>query len=163
MITPSGRFKTNTRLCLSISDYHPKTWNPAWSVSTILTGLLSFMVSDESTAGSIISTDDQKREFAKLSYEYNLRSNPRFLEHFPDLVKENSEMIEKKNLERQKEKALKQLAKINVRNQISTLEIPPTSATTVPAQPSVGLTARQKLLCIGIVVVSSMIAYRALI
>lgn len=39
------RFKTNTRLCLSISDFHPDTWNPAWSVSTILTGLLSFMVS----------------------------------------------------------------------------------------------------------------------
>lgn len=32
------------RLCLSISDYHPDTWNPAWTVSTILTGLLSFMV-----------------------------------------------------------------------------------------------------------------------
>lgn len=44
MITPTGRFKTNTRLCLSISDFHPDTWNPAWSVSTILTGLLSFMV-----------------------------------------------------------------------------------------------------------------------
>ena len=26
MITPNGRFKTNTRLCLSISDYHPDTW-----------------------------------------------------------------------------------------------------------------------------------------
>lgn len=44
MITPNGRFKTNTRLCLSISDFHPDTWNPSWSVSTILTGLLSFMV-----------------------------------------------------------------------------------------------------------------------
>ena len=45
MITPNGRFQTNTRLCLSISDFHPDTWNPAWSVATILTGLLSFMVS----------------------------------------------------------------------------------------------------------------------
>lgn len=45
MMTPNGRFKTNTRLCLSISDFHPDTWNPAWSVATILTGLLSFMVS----------------------------------------------------------------------------------------------------------------------
>lgn len=44
MTTPNGRFKVNMRLCLSISDYHPDTWNPAWSVSTILTGLLSFMV-----------------------------------------------------------------------------------------------------------------------
>ena len=39
-----GMMKTS-RLCLSISDFHPDTWNPAWSVSTILTGLLSFMVS----------------------------------------------------------------------------------------------------------------------
>ncbi len=45
MITPNGRFQTNRRLCLSISDFHPDTWNPAWSVATILTGLLSFMVS----------------------------------------------------------------------------------------------------------------------
>lgn len=44
MFTPNGRFKVNTRLCLSISDFHPDTWNPAWSVATILTGLLSFMV-----------------------------------------------------------------------------------------------------------------------
>lgn len=44
MLTPNGRFKTNKKLCLSISDFHPDTWNPAWSVSTILTGLLSFMV-----------------------------------------------------------------------------------------------------------------------
>jgi ubiquitin-protein ligase len=26
MCTPSGRFKTNTRLCLSMSDFHPETW-----------------------------------------------------------------------------------------------------------------------------------------
>lgn len=44
MITPNGRFQVNTRLCLSMSDFHPGTWNPSWSVSTILNGLLSFMV-----------------------------------------------------------------------------------------------------------------------
>lgn len=44
MLTPNGRFSTNTRLCLSMSDFHPETWNPLWSVGTILTGLLSFMV-----------------------------------------------------------------------------------------------------------------------
>merc|ERR1712227_699048 len=53
MITPNGRFKTDTRLCLSISDYHPDTWNPAWSVATILTGLLSFMLEKNPTLGSI--------------------------------------------------------------------------------------------------------------
>lgn len=28
MFTPNGRFKPSTRLCLSISDFHPETWNP---------------------------------------------------------------------------------------------------------------------------------------
>ena len=28
------------------SDYHPETWQPAWSVATVLKGLLSFMCED---------------------------------------------------------------------------------------------------------------------
>ena len=28
MITPNGRFAVNTRLCVSMSDFHPETWNP---------------------------------------------------------------------------------------------------------------------------------------
>ena len=32
MLTPSGRFEPNRRLCLSMSDFHPETWNPVWSV-----------------------------------------------------------------------------------------------------------------------------------
>ena len=28
-ITPSGRMKLNQRICLSISDFHPKTWTPS--------------------------------------------------------------------------------------------------------------------------------------
>lgn len=92
MFTPSGRFRPGMRLCLSISDYHPKTWNPAWSVSTILTGLLSFMVGDESTAGSIESSEATKIEFAKQSKAFNLR-NYMFVQHFPDLVEENKKDI----------------------------------------------------------------------
>lgn len=97
MTTPSGRFKTNTRLCLSISDYHPKTWNPAWSVSTILTGLLSFMVSDESTAGSIMTTEEDRRRYARQSRRWNLTNNAAFRLHFPEEVKKNQELIEKMN------------------------------------------------------------------
>ena len=50
MLTPNGRFKTNTKLCLSMSDFHPETWNPLWSVSSILQGLLSFMIEDTATS-----------------------------------------------------------------------------------------------------------------
>lgn len=56
MLTPSGRFEPNRRLCLSMSDFHPETWNPMWSVASILTGLLSFMLEDTITTGSLQST-----------------------------------------------------------------------------------------------------------
>ncbi|KAI0996612.1 hypothetical protein K3495_g11572 [Podosphaera aphanis] len=61
MHTPSGRFQPSTRLCLSISDFHPKSFNPAWEVSTILIGLLSFMTSEEMTTGSVGATESERK------------------------------------------------------------------------------------------------------
>ena len=71
MHTPSGRFQPSTRLCLSISDFHPKSFNPAWSVSTILIGLLSFMSSEEMTAGSIGGTPAERKWLAARSRWWN--------------------------------------------------------------------------------------------
>lgn len=86
MFTPNGRFKTRTRLCLSMSDYHPELWNPGWSVSTILTGLLSFMTCDEMTTGSIITSYEEKVAFAKHSMAFNSTQNQEFVKMFPDLM-----------------------------------------------------------------------------
>ena len=83
MYTPSGRFQPDKKICFSMSDFHPGTWNPAWSVATICTGLLSFMLSDEMTTGSVTSTDVEKRDFALRSHEWN-RKQKRFREAFPD-------------------------------------------------------------------------------
>lgn len=71
MHTPSGRFQPSTRLCLSISDFHPKSFNPAWEVSTILIGLMSFMTSDEMTTGSLGATDAERKWFAARSRWWN--------------------------------------------------------------------------------------------
>ena len=67
MHTPSGRFQPSTRLCLSISDFHPRSFNPAWSVSTILLGLQSFMNGNEITTGSIRASDPERKLFAARS------------------------------------------------------------------------------------------------
>lgn len=83
MLTPSGRFHPDKKICFSMSDFHPGTWNPAWSVATILTGLLSFMLSDEMTTGSVTSSDSQKRAYATRSHEWNL-TQTRFKEAFPE-------------------------------------------------------------------------------
>ncbi|KAL6940344.1 Ubiquitin-conjugating enzyme E2 6 [Hanseniaspora vineae] len=96
MITPNGRFKENTRLCLSMSDFHPDSWNPTWSVSTILTGLLSFMTGDESTTGSIVTSDELKKRLALQSKYYNSRQNTRFKKVFPELVESYEEELKQK-------------------------------------------------------------------
>mmetsp|Transcript_9280 Transcript_9280/g.23699 ORF Transcript_9280/g.23699 Transcript_9280/m.23699 type:complete len:241 (-) Transcript_9280:20-742(-) len=87
MLTPNGRFAVNTRLCLSMSDFHPETWNPMWSVASILTGLLSFMYEDQVTAGSIQTSAAEKRRLARDSLAYNLKS-PTFRKLFPELEEE---------------------------------------------------------------------------
>ncbi|KAL4976531.1 cytochrome c/c1 heme lyase-domain-containing protein [Aspergillus desertorum] len=71
MHTPSGRFQPSSRLCLSISDFHPKSFNPAWEVSTILIGLLSFMTSEEMTTGSVSATEAERRVLAARSRWWN--------------------------------------------------------------------------------------------
>lgn len=71
MHTPSGRFQPSTRLCLSISDFHPKSFNPAWEVSTILIGLMSFMTSEEMTTGSVRASDHERRLFAAKTRWWN--------------------------------------------------------------------------------------------
>ncbi|PXF45909.1 Ubiquitin-conjugating enzyme E2 J2 [Gracilariopsis chorda] len=86
MCTPQGRFKCNQKLCLSMSDFHPETWNPLWSVSAVLTGLLSFMLGNEDTVGSIQTTTSQKRLLARDSHRYN-RSDKIFRELFPEFVR----------------------------------------------------------------------------
>lgn len=96
MNTPNGRFKTHTRLCLSISDYHPDTWNPAWSVATILTGLLSFMLEKSPTLGSIETPDSVKRKLAASSHEFNLKDRT-FCELFPQVAEKSRRIIDQTN------------------------------------------------------------------
>ncbi|KAI9016091.1 ubiquitin-conjugating enzyme/RWD-like protein [Hyaloraphidium curvatum] len=94
MLTPSGRFQIDFRLCLTMSDYHPNTWNPAWSVATILTGLLSFMLEDTPTTGSITTTAAEKRVLAQRSHAWNLQS-AKFRDVFPELATPEMVPLEK--------------------------------------------------------------------
>lgn len=85
MLTPNGRFKPNTRLCLSMSDFHPESWNPLWSVSSVLTGLYTFWLDSAPTVGSTTSSLAQKRAFARDSWAFNQR-DPIVRKLFPELL-----------------------------------------------------------------------------
>lgn len=92
MLTPSGRFESGSRLCLNMSDFHPETWNPAWNVSTILTGLLSFMCSSELATGALQSSPEKKVEFTKRSVKWNMQ-NPIFMDLFSDIYEEIKQSV----------------------------------------------------------------------
>lgn len=63
-----------------------------WSVSTILTGLYSFMIESAPTLGSIESTRSQKEKLARLSLDYNVR-DPSFCKLFPEYVELHKERL----------------------------------------------------------------------
>jgi ubiquitin-protein ligase len=73
MLTPSARFVVNERICMSMSDFHPELWNPSWSVATILTGVVSFMTSEEVTTGGIAASEEERQRLAQDSVEYNTK------------------------------------------------------------------------------------------
>ncbi|PIN13743.1 Ubiquitin-protein ligase [Handroanthus impetiginosus] len=92
MTTPNGRFMTQKKICLSMSDFHPETWNPMWSVSSILNGLLSFMMDNSPTTGSVVTTDEEKQRLAKTSLAFNCK-NPTFRKLFPEYMEKYEEML----------------------------------------------------------------------
>ncbi|CAK0807414.1 unnamed protein product [Prorocentrum cordatum] len=87
MLTPSGRFEVNKRLCISMTDFHPESWNPAWTVESILVGLISFMVDERETRsiGAMLEPPEVRQRLAATSAEFN-RSSPEFCALFPELA-----------------------------------------------------------------------------
>ncbi|GAB1225969.1 hypothetical protein ENUP19_0271G0001 [Entamoeba nuttalli] len=71
MFTPSGRFKPNQKICISISNFHPETWSPSYNVFSVLMGLLSFMTGTDCGVGSFNDSDSKKRQYAKDSIRWN--------------------------------------------------------------------------------------------
>ncbi|KAK4487440.1 hypothetical protein RD792_005922, partial [Penstemon davidsonii] len=92
MTTPNGRFMTQKKICLSMSDFHPESWNPMWSVSSILTGLLSFMMDTSPTTGSVSTTEEEKKRLAKASLAFNCK-NVTFRKLFPEYVEKHEEQL----------------------------------------------------------------------
>jgi ubiquitin-conjugating enzyme E2 J2 len=74
MITPSGRFTPKQRICLTMSDFHPETWTPAWRFESIVYGLISFMLTEEHSVSSIHESLEARKTFAKKSLEWNLKN-----------------------------------------------------------------------------------------
>ncbi|KAG6731608.1 hypothetical protein I3842_01G137900 [Carya illinoinensis] len=70
LLTPNGRFETQTKICLSISNHHPEHWQPSWSVRTALVALMAFMPTNPNGAlGSLDYKKEERRDLAIKSRE----------------------------------------------------------------------------------------------
>jgi len=93
MLTPSGRFQINSKICLSNSGYHSESWSALWGINQIIMGMISFFYErksegishvidiDESIAleyiqkyknyDNMYSTANDRKQYAKKSVNYN--------------------------------------------------------------------------------------------
>jgi len=72
--TPSGRFNPNNKICFSMSDFHPESWEPSWSIRTILGGFVSFMNGNEITTGGVDAPAAVRVKYAKQSLSHCIDS-----------------------------------------------------------------------------------------
>ena len=88
MMTPSGRFEINKKLCLSITSYHPETWSAAYSIGAILRAFISFMAENDSKSiGAIEETVEVRKELAAMSLQL-CSEDEQFGRLFPEIKKE---------------------------------------------------------------------------
>jgi ubiquitin-conjugating enzyme E2 J1 len=70
-LTLSGRFETNTKVCLSFSAFHPELWQPAWGIRLILEALISFLPTPADGAiGALDWTAAERKQLARKSVDF---------------------------------------------------------------------------------------------
>jgi len=74
LLTPNGRFEINRKICLSISDHHPETWQPSWSIRTVLLAIVGFMPTPGKGAiGALDWTDGERKKLAAASVKWSCK------------------------------------------------------------------------------------------
>jgi ubiquitin-conjugating enzyme E2 J2 len=72
MLTPSGRYEINKKICLSNSSYHKGEWSSTWNIKSILIAYYSIFIDDTEHGISHIRDTLQNRiTMANNSKEYN--------------------------------------------------------------------------------------------
>lgn len=92
LLTPNGRFQTEEKICLSISNYHPETWLPSWSIRTALVALRSFMTTpgNEGAIGSLNFSPEERKKLAAKSQTWKCHECGPIIKLLPDRQKEPS-------------------------------------------------------------------------
>ena len=88
MLTPSGRFSINTKICLTNTGFHKESWTPIWNISNMVIALISVFLSDTTSGISHIKETSVERETkATNSMQYNFTNHKDICLKFDQFVK----------------------------------------------------------------------------
>lgn len=101
MLNPSGRFEVGVDICLSATAFHQETWQPVWTVRTLVSALRSHMATKAVEVGGIECSARRRRLLAQRSRGFTCRgcgvdhsSFPgRIFEDLPALVEEEEVVV----------------------------------------------------------------------
>ena len=90
ILTPSGRYLINQKICISNTTYHSNEWSPSWTIESQIIGFISIMNDDrEHGISHIKRPSDLRKKLAKESLEYNKTNHPNIMKLFKRLLDEN--------------------------------------------------------------------------
>lgn len=88
MLTPSGRFNVDTKICLTNSSYHKENWTPMWSITNMVIAFVSIFTSDDTTGISHIKESfSERKEKSENSMKYNILKHKDICMKFTQFVK----------------------------------------------------------------------------
>lgn len=94
MLTPNGRFTTNTKICLSNTGFHKDEWTPMWNMRVILLAFLSIMLADDTTGISHIKeTSIERKNKAISSLQFNINNYKEILIKFNRFIDYSNDII----------------------------------------------------------------------
>ena len=100
MLTPSGRFRIGSKICLTNSGYHKESWSPLWNIKLMVIGFVSVFLSDDTTGISHIKEYPTERKAkAVASLQYNLDKHKDIMSKFDQFVKPDGSVRTDKEVE----------------------------------------------------------------
>ena len=70
-LNESGRFKTNSKICITITGYHKESWSPLWTFSKMVQAMIAHFIIDDSGIGSLKMDKTKRKNLAKKSRNFS--------------------------------------------------------------------------------------------
>jgi len=119
-LTPSGRFETHTKVCLSFTAYHQELWQPAWGIRLILEALISFLPTPADGAiGALDWSKEERMRLAKKSRSFVCDKCGPIVNLIPDDIQNDDDNNEEDNgnVESKFSKEIEMLKQLQVKNE----------------------------------------------